>query len=90
MSGNFSRHGFFSSTFRRRILHGGYIAWRIIRGGTLKSPAGWSFDPSAEGAMTNGWQLLALRSDLSSILVSPSCQRTSVLVRVVTHSAVVV
>ena len=32
-------------------------------------------------------QLLALRSHLSSALVSPSCQRTTVLVRVVTHSA---
>ena len=31
---------------------GKYIAWRILRGGTLESPAGWSFDPSAEGAMT--------------------------------------
>ena len=50
------------STFRRRILRGGYIAWRILRGGyiawrilrsgTLEGPAGWSFDPSAEGAMT--------------------------------------
>ena len=47
-----SRHGSFSSIFRRRILRGGYIAWRILRGGTLESPAGWSFDPSAEGAMT--------------------------------------
>ena len=47
-----TRHGSFSSTFRRRILRGGYIAWRILRSGTLESPAGWSFDPSAEGAMT--------------------------------------
>ena len=46
-----SRHGAFS-TFRRRTLRGGYIAWRILRRGTLKGPAGWSFDPSAEGAMT--------------------------------------
>ena len=46
-----TRHGSFS-TFRRRIPRGGYIAWRNIRSGTLESPAGWSFDPSAEGAMT--------------------------------------
>ena len=36
----------------RRILRGGYIAWRILHSGTLKSPAGRSFDPSAEGALT--------------------------------------
>ena len=47
-----TRHGSFSCTFRRRILRGGYIAWRVLRGGTLERPAGWSFDPSAEGAMT--------------------------------------
>ena len=32
-----ARHGAFS-TFRRRILRGGYIAWRILRSGTLKAP----------------------------------------------------
>ena len=53
------RHGSFS-TFRRRILQGGYIAWRILRGGTLESPAGWSFDPSAEGAMTTARPPLSL------------------------------
>ena len=47
-----TRHGSFSSTFRRRILCGGYVAWRILRSGTLESPAGRSFDPIAEGAMT--------------------------------------
>ena len=47
-----TRHGIVSTTFRRRILRGGYIAWRILRIGTLEGPAGWSFDPSAEGAMT--------------------------------------
>ena len=47
-----TRHGAFSFTFRRRILSGGYIAWRILRSGTLEGPAGWSFDPTAEGAMT--------------------------------------
>ena len=46
-----TRQGAFSS-FRRRILRGGYIAWRILRSGTLEGPAGWPFDPSAEGAMT--------------------------------------
>ena len=35
-------------------------------------------------------QLLALRSHLSSVLVSPSCQRTTALVRVVTHPAALV
>ena len=47
-----TRHGALFSTFRRRILRGGYIAWRILRSGTLEGPAGWPFDPSAEGAMT--------------------------------------
>ena len=47
-----TRHGSCSSTFRRRILRGGYIARRILRGGTLESPAGWYFDPSAGRAMT--------------------------------------
>ena len=47
-----TRHGSCSSTFRRRILRRGYIAWQILRGGTLESPAGWYFDPSAGGAMT--------------------------------------
>ena len=36
------------------------------------------------------WQLLALRSRVSSVPVYPSCQRTTVFVRVVTHSAAVV
>ena len=52
-------HGAFS-TFRRRILRGGYIAWRILRSGTLEGPAGWSFDPSAEGAMTTARPPLSL------------------------------
>ena len=47
-----TRHGSFSSTFRPRILRGGYIAWRILRSGTMEGPAGWSFHPSAGGAMT--------------------------------------
>ena len=47
-----NRHGSFSSTFHRRVLRGGYIAWRIPRSRTLDGPAGWSFDPRAEGAMT--------------------------------------
>ena len=47
-----TRHGAFSSTFRRPIFRGGYIAWRILRSGTLEGLAGWSFDPGAEGAMT--------------------------------------
>ena len=81
-----TRHGSFPPTLRRRILHSGYIAWWILRRGTLGSPAGMSFDPSVEGAM----QLLALRSHLTSALVYPSCQRTIVLARVVTHSAAVV
>ena len=81
-----TRHGSFPPTLRRRILHSGYIAWWILRRGTLGSPAGMSFDPSVEGAM----QLLAFRYHLTSALVSPSCQRTIVLVRVVTHSAAVV
>ena len=55
-----TRHGSFSSTFRRRILRGGYIAGRILRGGTLESPAGWSFDPSAEGATTTARPPLSL------------------------------
>ena len=45
-----TRRGAFSSTFRRRILRGGYI----------ESPAGWSFDPSAEGAMTTARPPLSL------------------------------
>ena len=55
-----TRRGAFSSTFRRRILRGGYIAWRILRSGTLERPAGWSFDPSAEGAMTTARPPLSL------------------------------
>ena len=55
-----TRRGAFSSTFRRRILRGGYIAWRILRSGTLESPVGWSFDPSAEGAMTTARLPLSL------------------------------
>ena len=35
-----------------RIPRGGYIAWRILRRGTLESTAGRSFDPSAEEAIT--------------------------------------
>ena len=54
-----TRHGAFS-TFRRRILRGGYIAWRIIRSGTLEGPAGWSFGPSAEGVMTTARPPLSL------------------------------
>ena len=54
-----TRHGALS-TFRRRILRGGYIAWQIIRNGTLEGPAGWSFDPSAEGAMTTARPPLSL------------------------------
>ena len=61
-----TRYGAFSSTFRRRILRGGYIAWRI-RSRSLEGPAGWSFDPSAEGAMTTARSPLSL----SSVLVSP-------------------
>ena len=45
-----TRHGSFTSTFRRRILRGGYT----------ESPAGWSFDPSAEGAMTTARPPLSL------------------------------
>ena len=80
------RHGAFSSTFRGRILGGGYIAWRILRSETLEGPAGWSFEPSAEGAMTTARPLLFL----SSVPVCPICQRTAISARVVTHSAVVV
>ena len=47
-----TRHGAFSSTFRRRTLRGGYISWRILLSVSLEGPAGWSFDPSAEGATT--------------------------------------
>ena len=55
-----TRHGSFSSTFRRWILRGGYIAWRSLRAGTLESPAGWFFDPSAEGATTTAHPTLSL------------------------------
>ena len=55
-----THHGAFSSTFRRQILRGGYIAWRILHSGTLEGPAGWSFDPSAEGAMTTARPPLSL------------------------------
>ena len=55
-----TRHGAFSSTFRRRILRGGYIAWRTLRSRTLEGPAGWSFDPSAERAMTTARPPLSL------------------------------
>ena len=34
--------------------------WQILRGGTLESPSGWSFDPSAEGAMTTARPPLSL------------------------------
>ena len=81
-----TRHGAFSSTIRRRILRGGYIAWRVLRSGTLEGPAGWSFDPSAEGAMTTARPPLSL----TPVLASSSCQRTTVFVRVVSHSAAVV
>ena len=54
-----TRHGAFS-TFRRRILRGGYIIWRILRSGNLEGPAGWSFDQSAEGAMTTARPPLSL------------------------------
>ena len=81
-----TRHGSSSSTFRRRILRGGYIAWRILRGGTSESHAGWSFAPSAEGAMTKA----RLTLYIPSVLVSPSCQQLHISVRVVTHSAAVI
>ena len=74
-----TRHGAFSSTFRRWILRGGYIAWRILRSGTLECPAGWSFDPSAKGAMTTARPPLSLVicpciSFLSAdCCLSPSC-----------------
>ena len=55
-----TRHGALFSTFRRRILRGGYIAWRILRSGTLEGPAGWSFDPSGEGSMTTARPPLSL------------------------------
>ena len=54
-----TRHGAFS-TFRRQILRGGYIAWRILRSRTLEGHTGWSFDPSAEGAMTTACPPLSL------------------------------
>ena len=84
MSGNSPRSVLLH--IRRRILSGGYIAWRVLRSGTLEAPAGWSFDPSAEGAMTTARPPL-------SLIICPclsSCQRTTVLVHVVTHSAAVV
>ena len=59
-----TRHGAFS-TFHRRILRGGYIAWRILRIGTLEGPAGWSFDPSVEGAMTTARRPLTYHLSLS-------------------------
>ena len=78
------RHGSFTSTFRRRILCGGNIAGDS-RHGTLESPAGRSFDPSAEGAMTTARRPL-------SLIICPclSCQRTTALVHVVEHTAAVV
>ena len=86
-----TRHGSFSSTFRPRILRGGYIAWRILRSGTMQSPAGRSFDPSAEGAMTTARPPLSLiiclcLSLLSTdyCLISPCChtlRRCSLTVR---------
>ena len=36
------------------------IAWQILRSGTSEGPAGWSFDPSAEGAMTTARPPLSL------------------------------
>ena len=74
-----TRYGAFS-TFRRRILLGGYIAWRILRSGTLEGPAGWSFDPSAGGAMTN-CSPSALTSHLSSSLLSTGLLYQPVLSR---------
>ena len=77
-----ARHGAFS-TFRRRILRDGYTAWRILRSGTWEGPAGWSFDPSAEGATT------AARSPLS-LPTCPSlsfCHRTAVSASFVTRSS---
>ena len=65
-----TRHGAFS-TFCRRILSGGYIAWRILCRGTLEGPAGWSFDSIAEGAMTTA-------RPLPSLIICPClsfCQR---------------
>ena len=44
---------------------GEYIAWRILRSETLEGPAGWSFDPSAEGAMTTARPPLTLLIYLS-------------------------
>ena len=73
-----TRHGAFS-TFHRRILRGGYMAWRILRSGTLEGPAGWSFDPSAEGAKTTARPPLSLiicpcLSLLSTVsCLSPCC-----------------
>ena len=84
-----TRHGSFS-TFRRRILRGGYIAQRILRGGALESSAGWYFDPSAEGAMTTARLPLSLiicpcLSLLSTqYCLSPGChtfRRCSLIVR---------
>ena len=76
------RHGAFS-TFCRRILRGGYTAWRILRSGTKEGPAGWSFNPSAEGAMATARPPLPL-------LICPSlsfCHLTAVALRVVTYSS---
>ena len=81
-----TRHGAFT-TFRRRIFCGGYIAWRILRSGTLEGPAGWSFDPSAEGAMTTARPPLTLLicPCLSCCqrdrCTSPCCRRRSSTVR---------
>ena len=49
-----------SPHFRQRISRGGYIAWRILRSGTLEGLAGWSFHPSAEGSMTTARPPLSL------------------------------
>ena len=62
------------------------------------SPSGFSgaglWKAPLDGLLTRvpreRWQLLALRCHLSSVLVSPSCQRATVLVHVVTHSAALV
>ena len=67
-----TRHGAFS-TFNRRILRGGYIAWRILRSGTLEGPAGWSFDPNAEGAMTTARTPLSLVICLCISFLSTDC-----------------
>ena len=79
-----TRHGAFYS-FRRRVLRGGHIAWRILRSGTLEGPTEY-FDPSAEGTMTTARPLLSI--PICSCV--SFCHRPDVTARIVTHSAVVV